>query len=1319
MKRLSLLICLLFAIVASYAQTFKHIGIDEGLSHRHVYSIEQDARGYIWLLTREGVDRFNGSDYKHYNFYDNDKKLVSSSYLKQLFYTPDNYLWQVGSNGQVFRYNPLSDEFELFYNYPSEQGEVTILNFGLIDNNRKIWLCNKGNLQIYDYEKKKSISIYQHPLYLPTSVTAIDSNRYAIGTNQGVYFASIRQDSLQLETSELLKTLPIHVDNLHYHQNSNKLIIATLKNGLYTYDLDTKQLSELYKLNDTAINKIIDFQDDAVLIATSGGGIYQLNLKTKEFGPFLIADYSTSDGMNGNNIKDIFIDKEDQIWIASYPIGVTICNLHQSGYTLIQYKANNKQSLVHNEVNYIIQDSDGDVWYATTNGISLYRTESKKWSNYLSSFNATSNMTNHIFISLCEVKPGIIWVGGYNSSIYEINKHTGKIILINDGDANLHSDTDRYIKEMITDSQGSIWIGGQFNLRQINYDTRSIHYYNNITLINSIEEKDENNIWIGTAKGLYLLNKQTGVAQQMQLPEETSFINNIFQGENDMLYIGTNNGLMIWNSKSGSMTHLNQSNSKLLSNNIRTVIADRDFPFLYIAYEKELARLNIENDSIINWTTDHNLPDTFFSQGAAIQLKSGNLLFGSINGVIEFDQYYQIPQEYESKLILEELYVNQKRITVSSNNKILSQIFDKTSEIVLPHGMNNISIKVGSINFKYPSNINYSFLLEGMYDNWSMPLKQDKFSFSNLHSGNYVFKVRAISNEDGSVLEERAVKIRITPPIWWNVYSKIAYILILVFVIYQLIFLIRRSYRKRVVNTTKQFYYNTVHDIRVPLQLIKAPIEQLKGEETLSKQGAESIRIILRNLNLILSQNDNIINYERMEQNKNRLFLSESNIDKFFNNIITRTTPIAEIKQIKLISNNRIENKNLKIWLDKSKVDTILSNLINDCISRSEEAGEIKICLALDGNFWNITIKYTGKEITQEQLHFSEQEDAINDAIYKKHSENQSELSLSLVSRLVQIHKGEILIYNQDDHSTEIRVNFPLYIESSAEKIGEYSHKLNSDERVNNINSIVTSSSDSEEKTRVLLVEEDETLIQEIIDNLKDEYSISVVHNGTDAINMAKELRPEIIISKLYLSDMKGTELSWSIKNNIETSHITVILLTEKNDEKHILKGLENGADEFVLKPFNFRILKASMANLLANKKRIRGKYANLEFQEEKDQVDCMNCSTNLDWNFISSVKEKVEEHMAEADFNIDKLCALLNMSRTSFYNKLKDLTDQSPSDFIRFIKLRHAAHLLVTTDISIVEIAERTGFNDAKYFREVFKKHFNMTPSKYAKENR
>lgn len=1326
MKRLLLLLCLVFISLISQAQIFKHLSIADGLSHRHVYSIKQDSKGYMWFLTHEGADRFNGTEYKHYNFYQEKQRLNTSVNLKSLFHTPDSILWQIGTNGQVFRYYEDTDQFELVYTYPNDPDQTTILDFGIVDNQGHVWMGNKGNIQIFNYKKKKPVTISQHPLYGTTSVTELGELQYAIGTNQGVYLAEIQNDSLILDNSngyDLLKKLPTRIVFLYYHKQTGILVITTLTDGIYTYDLKTKKLGSVLRIKNTTVNQITSFSDSEVLVATSGAGVYKIDLRKNKIEPYITADYTTYDGMNGNNIRDIYIDPENQIWMANYPTGITVCQINQSNYTWFKHILNKEQSLIHDEVSYIMEDQSGDIWFATTNGISVYNPATNRWKNYLSSYDpniSTNFITNHMFISLSEVKPNIIWAGGYNSGIYEINKITGNVKLITENYASDEEfQPDRNIKAIFTASDHSIWIGGQFNLRQVDYQTKNIRFYNDLSLVTSIEEKDKSNIWVGTAKGLFLLNKLNGKSHRIQLPNHVSHINSLSQSSNGDLFIGTNEGLFILSALDGTFKHFHKENSQIISNNIRTIINDKEGKYVYFTYEKAIGRINLETSKARNWTSDQGLPLSSFSQNCGLQLKSGYFIFGSADGAIMFKQDYEIPEEYRTKLVFEDLEVNQNKIRPSGDDHILSTTLDNTSKIKLTHNQNNFSIKVASINYRYPSNISYSWLMDGLYDDWSRPSDQNKFNFTNLSTGTYTFKVKAISNEDNSTLEERTLTIVINPPFWWSIYAKIIYLLLLGIVTFVTIRVLTRRYRRQVVDSAKQFYYNTAHDTKTPLQIIKEPLQEIIEKEELSKEGERNLRIILRNVNELLAINNSVINYERMEQNEKKLFLSEHSLRKFVENIIDQCQSIAELKQIEIKPNYSIANKDVKVWFDKKKIITILTTLINDATNRSEDLKEITVTLTMNALTWKVAITYTGEPITSEHLRCLEQEDSINEAIHNNSSDGVNEIGLSLACKLIQIHKGELSIETKEGLNT-ITVNFPIYSENTgSEAITDSTSITESIKQevqipVTNIN---TPEVLNPFKPTVLIVEDDETLIQEIASNLKDQYNISISHTGKEALEIAQNERPEIIISKMSLSDMKGTELSWRIKSNIETSHIFVVLLTDSNNEKHILKGLENGADEFILKPFNYRILKASMVNLLANKERLKDKFANLELQEQ--MMDCVHCSTNLDWKFIATVKEAVEEHMADPDFNIDKLCSILNMSRTSFYNKLKDLTDQSPSDFIRFIKLKNAANLLISTDKNIAEVAEMTGFNDPKYFREVFKKHFNTTPSKYAKDNK
>ena len=262
-------------------------------------------------------------------------------------------------------------------------------------------------------------------------------------------------------------------------------------------------------------------------------------------------------------------------------------------------------------------------------------------------------------------------------------------------------------------------------------------------------------------------------------------------------------------------------------------------------------------------------------------------------------------------------------------------------------------------------------------------------------------------------------------------------------------------------------------------------------------------------------------------------------------------------------------------------------------------------------------------------------------------------------------------------------------------------------------------SENSNNRQKLLIVEDNDELREYLHGTLSEQYNIQVCTNGKEALTIVKEYMPDLIISDIMMPEMRGDELCHILKNDIETSHIPIILLTALNTDKNIIEGLQSGADDYIVKPFNIGILRANIANLLTNRALLRHKYASLDLNDEKNSTDCINCSNDLDWKFIATVKKSVEDNMDNSSFNVDVLCNLLNMSRTSFYNKIKALTDQAPADYIRLIRLKHAAQLLKEQKHTITEISEMTGFSDAKYFREVFKKHFNMSPSQYAKKGK
>ena len=668
-------------------------------------------------------------------------------------------------------------------------------------------------------------------------------------------------------------------------------------------------------------------------------------------------------------------------------------------------------------------------------------------------------------------------------------------------------------------------------------------------------------------------------------------------------------------------------------------------------------------------------------------------------------------------MVLSDLKIFYQTVYPGEESSPLNMDIDDTKELKLSYSQNIFSLKVSSINYDYPSNILYSWKLEGFYDQWSRPGNENIIRFTNLSPGEYTLHIRAVSNEDKRiVLEERTMEISIAQPIWLSFWAMLIYAVVLaVIAIIALRMIILRKQRK-ISDEKIHFFINTAHDIRTPLTLIKAPLEEIREREALTKDGISNMNTALRNVNALLRLTTNLINFERADVYSSELYISEYELNTYLTETFNAFRPYAAVKHINFTYESNF--RYLNVWIDKEKMDSILKNIISNALKYTPENGSVHIYASETNDTWSVEVNDTGIGIPANEqkklfkIHFRGS-NAINSKV------TGSGIGLMLVWKLVHLHKGKINLNSVEHQGSSIKVTFP--------KDNKHFHKAHLATRTRELSTEQVppvSPADIYEKAkkqhdqnlqRLLIVEDNDELRNYLTHTLSDNYTIQTCSNGKEALTIVKEYMPELIISDIMMPEMRGDELCAAIKNDIETSHIPIILLTALNDEKNILEGLKIGADEYIVKPFNIGILKATIANLLTNRALLKSKYANLEVSEEEEASP--NCATDLDWKFIATVKKSVEENIDNPAFNVDVLCNLLNMSRTSFYNKLKALTDQAPGDYIRLIRLKRAATLLKTGQHSITEISEMTGFSDVKYFREVFKKHFNVSPSKYSKE--
>ena len=563
----------------------------------------------------------------------------------------------------------------------------------------------------------------------------------------------------------------------------------------------------------------------------------------------------------------------------------------------------------------------------------------------------------------------------------------------------------------------------------------------------------------------------------------------------------------------------------------------------------------------------------------------------------------------------------------------------------------------------------------------------------SLDPGKYTLRIRAVSKEEQQlVFEERVLTIMIARPLWLSFWAILGYVILalsLFVIIYRVLNLKKQ---KKISDEKTRFFINTAHDIRTPLTLIKAPLEELFEKESFSDRGKKRMKIALRNVDVLLRLTTNLINFER-----------------------------TDVYSLDFTCDCNVE-EGLEVWFDKEKMDSILKNLISNAMKYTPEYGMVRVSVQENKDTWKLEVKDTGIGISSKEhnklfkMHFRGV-NAINSKI------TGSGIGLMLTRKLIRLHGGEIEVKSVEHQGTTIKVTFLkgrehlrkcIQIEPEREmkkgrmdEIAVADHSGKSSEIV-----------DNGALPRILVVEDNDELRTYLIDSLSDIYNVQACCNGKEACIIVKEFWPELILSDIMMPEMGGDELCVTIKGDIETSHIPILLLTALGDERNILEGLKVGADDYITKPFNLKILRARIANLLANRALLREKYGSLNMTAEiLEEPVGKNCLNALDWKFISGVRKNVEDNLDDPDFTVDSLCSLQNMSRSSFYNKLKALTGQAPADYIRLIRLNRAAELLKEGGKSVSEVAEMTGFCDGKYFREVFKKHFKVSPSRYGKE--
>ena len=1009
MRGFFLFILLLINCTVSKGQIYKYIGLEDGLNNQKIYHIQKDRRGYMWFLTQEGIDRYDGKHIKHYNFSDDNMTLDSRIALNWLYMDNRNVLWVIGQKGRIFRYDSQHDKFELAYVHPEliRNKSQAFLNYGYLDKNDRIWLCCKDSITWYDTHTGTVLNMSVPVNGEITTIEQTDGNHFFIGTGSGLFRAGIEEGKLKVVPDEAVESIaPVH--ELYYHAVSKQLFVGNYKEGILIYDMGgTGKIISCQFPNHVEVNQIAALNAHELLVATGGKGVYKLDVNTYMSEPYITADYSSYNGMNGNNINDVYVDEEDRIWLANYPTGITIRNNRYGSYDLIRHSLGNTRSLVNDQVHDVVEDSDGDLWFATSNGISFYQTDTKEWRSFFSSFDPVPNDENHIFLALCEVSPGVMWAGGYTSGIYKIEKKKGFKVTYISPAAIAGVRPDQYIYDIKKDSGGDIWSGGYYHLKRINLETKNVRLYPGVSSITTIQEKDDRLMWIGTRMGLYLLDKESGVYRYIDLPIESPYICALYQREDGILYIGTRGaGLLVYDINKKKFIHQYRTdNCALISDNIYTILPRQDESLL-MGTETGITIYSPQKHSFRNWTREQGLMSVNFNAGSATAWNKSTLVFGGNEGAVKFPTNIQIPEPHYSRLLLRDFMIAYHPVYPGDDGSPLKKDIDETDRLELAYGQNTFSLDVASINYDYPSNILYSWKIDGYHKEWSRPSQDNRILVRNLPPGSYTLQIRAVSNEEKyKTYETRNIQIVITPPVWASLWAMVGYAILLVLVMIIIFRIIMLQKQKKVSDEKTRFFINTAHDIRTPLTLIKAPLEEVIENRMVTEQALPHMNMALKNVNTLLQLTTNLINFERIDVYSSTLYVSEYELNTFMNDVCAAFRKYAEMKHVRFVYESNFDY--LNVWFDSDKMGSILKNILSNALKYTPEEGSVCISACEEGNTWSIEVKDTGIGIPS-----CEQKKLFRNCFRGSNVVNLkvtgSGIGLMLVYKLVKLHKGKI-----------------------------------------------------------------------------------------------------------------------------------------------------------------------------------------------------------------------------------------------------------------------------------------------------------------------
>jgi len=1280
------------------------------LSDNYIRSISEDKYGNIWIGTKDGLNLINNRSKQVKRVFTTQviPELSEKPVISKIFFHSDGSLWLGTINmGLFIIHNPYDDQIK--YTQYNDQ-----------------FLKEKGELNIYGIYKTLSENIL-------------------IASSTGLYNVSYSDKKIQTnKTTKLLNSITSFIvedDNGYIWAGGDPRLIDT---HIYRFDQDLNDF-QIYGNRIKSINdyggKPISFiqkgKNGLIFVGTIKDGFYIIDTNAKKFG---LINSNTSEGsfLTNNNVYSIFEDSKNNLWIGTAQ-GLYLKNLktgytrnfknNQIGRSNINY--NYSKKLESKLIGSINETKDGKIWLGSFDyKVSLYDPKKDSFINFHHNPKDPKSFTGWSIRSICITRSGETYIGGTSMGLCKVNQKDLSFTYYKANPGNGPSDP--WISIITEGKDGFLWLGTFEGLDRFDPKTETFKFFSLIP--------DD----ISHSK----VNVRTILEPR---------IKNV-----DFLWIGSDRGLFKFNKRTGNIEHFTMKDG--LPNDTILGILEDDEGFLWLSTLNGLAKVDPDSLKIINYTIDDGLQSNEFNEGAYFKNKEGVMYFGGVNGITFFKPEEIVLNQKANKIVLTDLKINQRSVNVQDtiNGRIvLDKSISYIQELTLTHSDRLVSFEFATTNLVSPADIRYRYKLAGHEKNWNEVSQDQRFAnYSDLKSGKYELLIEA-SNSDGMWSNDPLrLKISILPYLWERFWFKFGLALFLLTVTggyfqwrnYNLKKqkkLLEKEVKERTADLKKanevleqknteisimsqkiheldlmklRFFTNISHEFRTPLTLIHGPVEKLINLKDYKNTGniKDNLNIIQRNSKRLSKLINQLLELPKIDSDSLKLMVAKGDLIKYSNEILNLFRNYAGSKNINLKFLS--DTQSLEVYFDSDKIEKILYNLLSNAINYTPEGGTVSLKISRSEYKGSkemicICVKDTGKGIPKEEIAH------VFDRFYRIEKSNKSGnistgIGLSLVKSLIDIYRGHIDVKSAINKGTEFRVYLPVNKDHFKPK--EINNNIETGPMYNYSKSMLALSVKDEKEDlqqgelkgdkniRIVIVEDNNDLRKFLFNELGDLYQIYTASNGKEGLELIRKHMPNIVISDIMMPEMDGIEMCRLVKNDLNTSHISVFLLTAKSEEEHQLEGLNVGADDYITKPFNIETLKLRIINAVKTRKAIIEKFAN----DTNPIPEGIEIST-LDHNLLEKIVSFVEKNI-DTEITGDILAAELGLSKSNLYKKLKDLTGFSVNIYIRNIRLKIAAQILTKGNYSISDVAYAVGFNNPKYFSSCFMKLYGVSPKNF-----